>query len=778
MGTIIWGEWNGSGGNQMRIGFDISVTGVSSGTPSITWTIDVYTQNQYAYHGNTGHLNYYQDLPLGMTAFTNNEGTSPVYRETKTWTYTYSTFGSSPGHLHLSAEVHDGMNAIPFVTVTVDIPPRPYDPPAPPSAVVLTRNSDTQVTLNWTRNATTAAPYNNQTVQLRRWDGATAWTEASWASIASVSGTATSYVKNGLEANHAYQLRIRSENAFASSAWVESNIILMSPAAPSGVTSAMNSTGSAITTTWTDQAYTYPATGTWKIQRSVNGGAFADLGTVAGKTPTSYTDNTANTTVSNAYRVAAVVGALLSAYAVAPTVPAATPPLAPTLLSPNGSSVDFVNDGAVLTWQHNPGATGVIQTHFTIEKSINAGSTWTALAGATDVASTASSFTLAPGVLSNGVPYLWRVRTEGIVAAGYGPNSAGAAVTGSTKPTVTRTLPTSSTNTYKIIASWVYAQAELYPQAGYQVRLYDSTGTVLLEEINGFDDASSVIFAYAAVSGTSYVVTIAVKSSLGIWSTVSSITTAYVLFPPANVTSSGEYQLCTGTVLLHFAPTAAVVGVTVDIESITLERRTPGSDWVTLATGLLIPTDFLDTLPATHGVNEYRITAVSATPSRATMPLLVVEGADGLNEGDPLWAWVSYGDNFEFDLRVHGELDITETTGRVKAQQYFLGRPKPVALVGQNTRRAVSVGGSLFYDQRCAVPSAVDLCTYDSPPAAWSEAGITSEVVCYRDFTGRRLFGTLSDISVKDTLWPGMGQVGFSVTEVDFTERYVQLVEA
>jgi hypothetical protein len=783
--TIVWGEWNNWGstnGGSIRLGMEITLSPVTSSSTNCVITVDIYTQNErsFASAPDVQNLNYYDDWTFPQTTYTNAEGTSPVYRVTKTYTYNYGSYygQASPANIELSVEIHDG--PIPFITQHVAIPGRLPAPPAAPSAVVLTRNTDTQATLTWTRNATTGNPYANQTIQMRTWSGSTPWTEASWANIAAVAGTATSYVKStGLQSNRVYQFRIRSENAGGSSAWVNSGVIFMTPAAPTGVTSAMNSTGTAITTTWTDAAYAYTPTNplSWKIQRSVNGGAFADIGTVATQSTTTFTDNTANTAQTNAYRVAAVVGSLQSAYATAATVPAATPPLAPTLLAPNGVSVDLVNDVNRFSWQHNPGATNVVQTHFTIRWSSNGGSTWNTLAN--DIASANQFYDVPAGALANGVPYLWQVRTEGVVSAGYGAYSASAALTGSTKPVVTLTSPTASTNTLHIIATWTYAQAELLPQAAYQALLYDATGTLLLEEIDGFDATTTVSFAYAAVSGVDYVVKVRAQSSLGIWSNYSTVTTNYFLFPPADVGVTGEFQPCLGTVLLHFTPTASVPGTTVDVASVTLERRTVGTDWVTLAEGLLVPTDFLDTLPATNGVNEYRVTAVSLTPSRKTMPVFEVDGTDGLSGVgvDPLWVWIAYGDNFENVLRVHGDLQISEATNRQRANQHFLGRARPVALVGQATDRAVSVGGKLFFDQTCSdlVP---DNCRYDSPPAGWSVAGSESDVVCYRDFQGRRLFGTLGGVNVGLVNHPGLSSVSFTVTEVDFTERYVQVVVA
>lgn len=775
-----WYSWPSNG---LRLGWEITASEVTNASTDITYTLKLYSQNQYSYGGDAQSINFKDALgddgDYPDFEFTNSEGSEAVLRTTLTYTYTYTTYGTSPGDLHMVAELNGGAGGIaPYASQTVTIPARPYAPPNPPTSAVLTRNSDTSATLTWTRNSVAGNLYQSQTIAVREWAGATPWTDASWTTVATVSGSATSYTRTtGLQANRAYQFRVRANNSNGSSTWAESGVIFMTPAAPSGVTSALNSTATAITTTWTDNAYTYPATGTWKIQRSVDGGAYADNGTVASKTPTSYTDNSPAAGSTNTYRVAAVVGALQSAYATGNTVAAPATPQPPTLLAPDGVSVDFVHDDVVFTWQHNPGGTGVAQTKFAIEYSDDAGANWDPLTGAEDVTSAVSSFTLAAGTLANGVPYLWRVKTAGVTSAGYGSFSAAAAVTGSSKPTATFILPIDPTNTFSIIASWAYDQVEVLPQTAWTAQLWNAAGTVLLEEQVGYDSGAEATFAYVAETGTTYGVRVRVMSSAGVWSDWIWTTTEYILLPPVLPISSGTFQPCSGTVLLEFAPGTVTPGTDVAIESITVERRAPGEDWVVLAAGLLIPTEFIDTLPVTNGVNEYRITAVSATPSRATAPILEVAGTDGA-KGSPLWVWLNYGDHFEHVLRVQGDLSISASTGRAKATQHFLGRPKPVALVGQAVTRAVSVGGTLRYDAVCPV-SVPDSCRYDTAPSFWEAAGEDAEVVCYRDYTGRRLFGTLGQsVSVEELAWPGMARVGFDVTVVDFTERYILLVTA
>jgi hypothetical protein len=774
--SITWGAWRYSGGNGMRVGIDVTVTTPSNSSSSVTFTAKVYTQNQYSY-SDSQTLTYGGNIS-GTTNYTNSSGSSQTLRATKTDSYTYSggSYGSSPGSETFTATVSGAYNGVtPSVSVSKAIPARPYATPDEQTSVVATRNSDSQDTLTWTRHATTGAPYTSQTVQMKIVAIGGGVAIGDWVTVGSLSGTAASFVKTGQSSNRVYQYRIRANNTTGSSSYTNSNAVYHTPAPPSNVVSKLLSAGTSISTSWTDNGYHFTTPSTWTIQRSVAGGAYANVVTGLSQATLTWVDPSPGVG-TNQYRVAAVNSSLTSAFTTGNVVTTVAAPLAPTNLVPNGTSVDLDNTDVVLTWKHNPGGDGAAQSHFTIETSIDSGSSWQALAGATDVSSTVSSFTIPAGTLVNGVPYLWRVRTEGVVSAGYGPNSASATFTGSTTPTVTLTSPPPVTNSYPIVAAWIYNQDEGSPQASWEADLFQDDGSSLIEQQTGSGTTSTVNFAFVAVSGSSYVVKVRARSGAGIWSEYAVATTSFVLLPPADATITGTYQDCFGTILLHLEPGVPEDGVTVDTASVTIERRVDGGEWVTLGQGILLPTDFLDIIPSTHGLNEYRATALSTLPSLSVGPIVPVQGGDGQAPGDPLWAWVTYGDNFEFSLRVRGDLQVGETSGRQKVAQHFLGRPKPVALVGEATDRTVSVSGSLLFDVYCLDPANASDCIYDTMPSVWTQAGLVSEVVCYRDFTGRRMFGTLSDVVITDNIWPGKASVGFSVTEIDFTERYVQFV--
>jgi hypothetical protein len=209
------------------------------------------------------------------------------------------------------------------------------------------------------------------------------------------------------------------------------------------------------------------------------------------------------------------------------------------------------------------------------------------------------------------------------------------------------------------------------------------------------------------------------------------------------------------------------------VDSVTVERSVEGGEWVTLVSNLAVPNDFIDTLPITNGLNSYRITTVSSAPSYRIMDAVDVMGTDG-QRGSGDWVFLAYGDAFQQVLRFHGDPAISESAGRTRAAPSFLGRKRPVLLVGANSSRVVKAAGSLRWEEWCVEG---DECKYDSPVSDWADAGENAEIVCYRDFTGRRLFGMLSDVDTGDGMWPAKGTVSFSVTATEFVETYGALAD-
>lgn len=769
--TMYWGAWQYSGGNGMRVGLDIYQSGVNTNSGNVVWDIYVYTENQYQYSDNQV-LSYGGNIG-GSTSYNNGQAGGSVQRAHLQSSYNYSTWGSSPGTYTFTASLSGAYNNVtPSVSVTVGIPARPYAAPNAPTSVSAVRNSDSQATVSWANQSNAQRPYTSLTVQMQTYSGS-AW--SGWTTVATVGGGATSYVQGGLSSNRIYNFRVASNNSIGSSGFAQNaSYVAMTPAAPSSVASMLNSGGASITTTWTNNHYV-EGNVTLQIQRSVQGGAYTTVVTGLAYNATSWTDSSPGAG-TNTYQVRAFqsAGSLGSAYVAGNTVSTIVPPLAPTQLSPNGTRVDLTQD-VVLTWKHNPGGDGAGQTQYSIQYSTDSGTTWVALPSATAVVSSASMHTIVGGTLANSAtPYQWRVSTKA-AAASFGPYSTAATFTGNLTPVVSLTAPAATTTSLPLVATWTYTQPEGSAQAAWQATLYEDTGAgglVHLEDLSGTGATLTTTFTYAVVDGSNYVVQVQAQSAGGQWSNVASAATTISLPKPAEPVIIGEYQLCTGTVLLSISSLAPQSGE-IAIDTISVDRRVAGGDWVQLVSNLSLPAgglSFIDTIPLTKGTNEYRVTAASTAPSYRTSPTIEVDGIDGTfpYDRDGLWVFLAYGPAFSQVLRFKHDPSIKESAGVVRAAQPFLGRKKPVLLAGANTERTVGVSGSLYFD-RAQIPDPG--CRDDSPPNDWLDAAENAVVVAYRDYTGRRIFGMLSGVDTSDGV-PGISSVSFTVTEVDYVETY------
>ena len=417
--TIEWGAWEYSGGNGMRVGIEYSVTSPSNTSSSCTFTFDIYTANQYNYNDSGQKLSYAGNIS-GSTTYNNTQGSgTQTQRATKTYVYTYSTWGSSPGKATATANLSGTYNGVtPSQTISHTIPTRPYDNPDPPTNVNSTRQSDAGATVTWTNHSTAGKPYDDFTIQMRSYTGST-W--SGWSTIAtSTNGALNTYVKNGLSANTEYQFQVQASNSAGGSGYATSDYCYMTPGAPSNAVAAIS--GANVVLTWVNGSYV-SSTMSHNIERSVNGGSWTVMTTVPQGTLT-WTD-TAPGVGSNQYRVRTSTnqGPLYSAYTNSNLVTTVTPPLVPTSLSPNGVPVDLSKD-QTFTWKHNPGADGLAQQAFQLRFSNDGDKTWYYTTPV--VFSPTSSYLLPANTVPSGGTWSWQVATRGDPTAGFGPWSASA----------------------------------------------------------------------------------------------------------------------------------------------------------------------------------------------------------------------------------------------------------------------------------------------------------------------------------------------------------------
>lgn len=127
--AITWGTWEYSGGNGMRLGYEYAWRAVTSTSTQATIDIEIFTEVQYNYSGDSQTITYSGDAS-GTTNYTNNQ-TSGTYvsRGTLTYNYAYPTgsYGTSPGTKSYGGTLSGAYNGVTpsFSTGSIAIPARP-----------------------------------------------------------------------------------------------------------------------------------------------------------------------------------------------------------------------------------------------------------------------------------------------------------------------------------------------------------------------------------------------------------------------------------------------------------------------------------------------------------------------------------------------------------------------------------------------------------------------------------------------------------------------------
>ena len=744
----------------MRVGVETTFSAVTHSSTSVTATYSVYTQNQYTYDDSQTLSYTGTGGGQSSTTFTNNDSTTAQLRATKTYTYNYTTYGSSPGSRSFIATISGAYNGItPYVSISWAIPARPYGVPAAPTALTGDRISDVLAQLAWTNHATAGEPYETLSITYLR-----VGYDYYYLTPANIVGSAAA-VQVTTEANFRYNLRIRSNNALGSSDWAyqTDEDVLTSPGAPTELTT-WNVSGSGVTLYWDNTVRYSTACFRWRIQRSVSGGAYSTLVENLSGSSTYWTDTSPSAGVV-VYRIQAYTvlsaGAggygpanLTSAWTYAPSIGAASAPLAPTGLSPSGVPVDAAlsND---LTWVHNHGGDYAAQTSYQVRYSSNGGGTWTTLS---ETASTVSTHTLAGGTLTNGNTYVWQVRTRGNTAAAWGPFSASATITTTSTPTVTLNAgePAAITTDPFIYVGWAYNQNQASPQAQWQAFLY--YGSNIIEALNGTTE-TSLTFATSPIAGESYTVSVRARSAAGLWSSFATFETQIILLPPADVALSCTYDVVSGTMSIAIVGDAPEVGVTEAVDSVSVERRVGGvGSWLPVADPIVPDGVVIDPLPATSGINEYRAVVTGVNGAHT------ITGTITCNPQDCEWIRVNYGSRLTAVVKCNGAPEVSADTSRLRSAVHYLGRQWPSLLVGDQLTQKISFKGVLHFDPDC------DDCLARGVPTStatdWETMSLEADVVMFRDHEGRRVLGALESVQVATT-FPGIAELSFSLTVLD-----------
>lgn len=609
--------------------------------------------------------------------------------------------------------------------------------PGTPTGVTATRVSDTSVTVAWAQSsASNGAPTSN-TIRRKINDGA-------FEAVAVISPATSAAISAA--ANQKLVYGVKATNTAGSSAWsADSSPLFTTPAAPTDVTATK--VGFDIELEWTPNVAFAEHKHVIEHGVDVAGVITWDgsaLATVSAGT-SSYVHEDPDPGDRHVYRVRARntdPAALSSATVQSNVVQLLAPPAKPTVAAPAA----YQDKAAAFrfAWTHNAVDT-TAQTKRQVRYSTDGGDTWTTGAKTTS-SEQYLDFPASTWAANQAVTF--QVRTKGGYDDGadgdsaYSPWSDPVTVTFKTRPVATITSPADSSTVEAASVSAVlgFAQAEGATFVNATLRLY--AGATLLEERTTTTLAGTPLQTRLE-DGATYTLTARVRDSNGLLS--SEVTAEFDVDYVEPVAALAD---------LEYSPDSGVTQIRVTIPepdedfveavAITIDRIIAGTSERLVTAYPAAPTlTFLDTTPTVHGTNLYRITTHSADGATTviTRELTTTE-----NE----WAFLSKGSGYGSIVRFQLAPGLTITPTVDSSLLKAAGRRRPLALYATTGDLVVSGKGALAEG-------------YGSTPEELEQFVLIPGKACYRDPTGRRVFGRLTASLNRDNA--ELGELGFTLEE-------------
>jgi hypothetical protein len=610
--------------------------------------------------------------------------------------------------------------------------------PSVPASVALAYSSDTQLNLTWDDTSpTNGLPVTNQ-VQ-------TSVNGGSFTQVASISA-AESLVLSAA-ANQKIVARVRSTNTAGSSAFsADSAPVFTTPAAPSGVVASKDASLD-ITVAWT------PNVGFTEHQHVVEHGTVtggvttwdaSPLATVAAGT-VSYKHVAPNPSQVHVYRVRARntdTAARQSGTVLSNEVQLLAAPNAPTL--PDLPSFADRALALVLVWAHNSVDT-TPQTAYEVGFSTNGGSSWTSTG---KVTSTVSARTIAANTYAANVPLTVRVRTWGNATSG-GSDGTGASpwstldtVTFKTRPVATITSPVASPSyaSAQLRVALGFSQAESAAFVSATIQLF--SGATLLEERTSTTLAETIMSTRVG-NGLSYTLKVTVTDSNGITSDLVTRTFSVTYTEPVAAVVSLTYLSDSGIAQIGITIPAPGVGEAAAV-AVSIVRTIDGvSESIVEEFAASSSLTILDTTPTIYGDNVYTVSTISGDGA-------TTEVVETLTTAEEEWAFMSTGPGYSQIIRFGGELKPQVTPSVDSKLVKTSGRSRSIGLYAPTGDLVLSGTGEIVTGLGS---SAEEIEAFLLIPRKG----------CYRDPTGRRLFGQIKGQISRDTFM--LGSFTYTVSE-------------
>lgn len=568
---------------------------------------------------------------------------------------------------------------------SITVPARPWQVPAAPTSVTATRVSDAQVTLAWTNNATTAAPYDLIIIERSVNGGA-------YGVLATVSGTATGYTDTSTSADNSYSYRLAAQNATGAGSYsAVAGPVVMTPAAPgTPMASKVSTTSVRLTMTNTSQVAT-----ALEVQRSTDGGvSWTNLASAPGLV-TVYTDSAAPAASAVVYRVRNTNGTLESAWSAASnSIAVLAAPYAATIVTA-ANAPKALGSPARLEWQFNP-SDGSSQTKYQVRISTDGGGTWTTLAAVT---SSNQYYDLTTTGYSDGDVITWQVETWGL-HTDPSPWSSSGSIVLYNAPTVTMTAPASSPHTITALplaVTWTFSDGARV-QSRASVVVTDSDSQIVANKTIYGSGASITLDAWQPANMSSYDMALTVTSSSGLAVSIPCVLQVNYnapAIPSATITEDAGKSL---SITVHEGTPS---GGELATDSLAVYRVFDGVSTL-LADGMSDGDSVVDYLPPMDEQVIYRIVALSSTNLSSSADEPYVLASHG-------WLVFNYGTAWSQYVTVKYNVTYSEQYEDDGELWYGAGSADPVLIIGSQRSKAISAKGSIHASEMAGFRSFADV---------------------------------------------------------------------
>jgi hypothetical protein len=637
-------------GQSLTHQIDQSPSTVGAGTASVNLRLRIWYQSTASVWDTTNTFQVSGSWPSRNTAVSIDVSTSGgatvqqlIYDETISVSTQYAETVTRSFAASLTGINYWGSSQVISRSGSKTVAARPYSAPAAPSGVAASRTSDTRHTVSWTRNATTGAPYSSQRVR-RRMFGPSGW--GSWTTIATLSGTATSYVDEGTVGNRAYEWQVQAVNSAGTTTSASTATFHTTPVAPTSVTAAKTSSGDIRVTFDGFPPYSAYVAEVWE---STNGGSSWTKRADVPSGTSQWLHTSPSAALPHQYRVRYTTTATVvvsSGYTLSGTVQLISAPNPPSGLGP--STPADASEPRTLAWTHNPVDTSP-QTAFEVRYRHDLDATWWGSTG--KVTSTAEQWVMPADTLANGLLAAeWAVRTWG-AHANPSDWSATAQYDLRARPTVAIDTPADAATlaTSRLETAWTFFQAQGEGQAAWRATLLSSGQA--LEVQSGVAGTFATAFDTNLEDGTSYVLRLEVQSASGLWSEATEISFGVAYPAPADGVFAVEWIREQGATQITITPDNADLGVTEDAATASVLRSLDdGQTWATVIDHVAVApgeeTVVVDPIPTIAGQNRYRVvfyTALGAARVLGDGRIVATNGFPNPRLGVGTTGWYSQG---------------------------------------------------------------------------------------------------------------------------------------